>query len=236
MSDPLGGSTWLRRIARVPAWLAVAVLVVSSCALQGEEEAQVISDVQYELLGTSTSTTSTTVAERPIFDVSFFWHSAGDNRLREITRARDEAPGAAQTLRELVAGPLPEDIEANPDLISRLDQSMEPVLTQVDGRTYQIQINWSAEEDLSIEQATEFVCTATQFSTIDAITIVNTEGVAFTLSGVGAVPITGPATPSDFGGCVEEPLPVEASSQAEADGDEAGEDADGSESSTTTGP
>ncbi len=195
---------------RVKLSVALAVLFsATSCGLRGDEQAQVIEDVQYELLGTSTSTTSTTVADRPIFVVSFFWHTAGNNRLRVLTRALADPPSAGQTLTDLVAGPTPEDLEANPDLQTQLNETMEPRLSQVDGTTYQIQIQRPAEEQLTVEQAAEFVCTATQFVEIDAVTIVNADLVAFTLSGAGAVPIAGPARSDDFGGCVEDPLPVE---------------------------
>lgn len=206
----------------------VLALGVASCGLQEEQQAQVIEEVQYELLGTSTSTTSTTVAQRPSFMVSFFWHTAGGSRLRELERAVAERPTPGQTLTELVVGPTPEDLETNPDLQTQLNETMEPVLTQVDGTTYQIRIQRPAEEQLSVEQATEFVCTATQFDEIDAITIVNAEDIAFTLSGAGAVPIPGPARADDFGGCVEDP-PLELD-PAE------GEGGDDQESGTTTTP
>lgn len=214
-----------RAAARLVAFTSIALL--SACGLRGEEQAQVIDDVQYELLVTTTSTTSTTAPALPTFQVNFYWHSAGDNRLRVIERPREEPPTPGQTLLELVAGPTPEDIEENPDLLSRLDQSMQPELTQLEDNVYQIRIQWLAEDDLSIEQAAEFVCTATQFDGIDAITIVNNEGFTFTLSGVGAVPIAGPARPADFADCVEE-IPI---AEPEGDGD-----GDGAGSSTTTAP
>lgn len=195
--------------ARLPAVVIAFALVCVACGLQDEEQAQIIEEVQYELLGTSTSTTSTTIAERPTFIVSFFWHTAGDNRLRVLTRPRDERPSAAETLTELVAGPLPEDFETSPDLQTALSPTMEPRLSQVDGGNYQIQIEWPAEEQLTTEQAAEFVCTATQFAEIDAVTIVNADGVPFTLSGAGAIPIAGPARSTDFGDCEEDPIPGE---------------------------
>ena len=216
--------TWRVRLS-----IALAVLFSAvSCGLRGDEQAQVIEDVQYDLLGTTTSTTSTTIAERPSFEVSFFWHTAGDNRLRLVTRALADRPSPGQTLTDLVAGPTPEDLEANPDLQTQLNETMEPLLSRVEGSTYQIQISRPAEEQLTVEQAAEFVCTATQFSEIDAVTIVNADLVPFTLSGAGAVPIAGPARSDDFGGCIEDPLPGEVDP---ADGDAADPD---SESTTTT--
>lgn len=197
--------------------LAAAVLV-AACGLPGQKEAQVIEEVQYELLATTTSTTSTTVADSPIFVVSFYWHSAGDSRLRILNRPREDRPSASQTLVELAAGPSEEELETNPDLQTLLNETMEPVLTQVDGDTYQIQIQRPAEEALTTEQAAEFVCTATQFREIGAVTIVGTDGIAFTLSGTGAVAIAGPAQASDFGDCQEEPLPVEVDPLEEGDG------------------
>lgn len=214
---------------RVKLSVALAVLfTATSCGLRGDEQAEIIGDVQYELLGTSTSTTSTTVADRPIFAVSFFWHTAGDNRLRLLTRALADRPSPGQTLIDLVAGPTPEDLEASPDLQTQLNETMEPLLSQVDGTTYQIQIQRPAEEQLTVEQAAEFVCTATQFAEIDAVTIVNADLVPFTLSGAGAVPIAGPARSDDFGGCTEDPLPGDVE-PVEGDGTDPE-----SESTTTT--
>lgn len=214
--------------------VAVAiVLAAAACGVGGDEQAQIIEDVQYELLGTSTSTTSTTVVDSPIFTVFFYWHTAADNRLQVISRQRSERPSAGQTLTELVMGPLPEDLEANPDLVSRLDQSMEPRLSQVEGSTYQIQIQWPAEEALTTEQATELVCAAVQFVDVEAVTIVNADLVPFTLSGAGAVPIAGPARGDDFGGCVEVPLPVEVDAEGDGTEDQDGQDAEGTTTTTS---
>lgn len=224
-----------RPVAKWVALLCALLLVAGACGLQEEEQAELIEEVQYDLLGTTTSTTSTTVVDTPIFPVFFFWHTAGDNRLRQITRTLAERPSAAQVLTELVDGPLAEDLEQNPDLQSRLDPSMEPQISQVDGGTYQIQITWPAEDGLTTEQAAEFVCTATQFAEIDAITIVNNdeEPFTFTLSGAGAVPIPGPARTTDFGECIEELLTVD----PELDPENTEEDAEDPEAqSTTTSP
>lgn len=206
--------------------LAMA-MIATACSVPEQSEAQVIEEVQYELLATTTSTTSTTVADSPIFVVSFYWHSAGDSRLRIINRPREVRPSASQTLIELVAGPSEEELETNPDLQTLLNETMEPALTQVDGDIYQIQIQRPAEEALSTEQAAEFVCTATQFREIGAVTIVGIDDIPFTLSGTGAVPIAGPAKASDFGDCQEEPLPIE------VDPLEDGED-DGATTTTTS--
>ncbi len=203
------------------------LLAAAGCGLDTEEQAEVIEDVQYDLLSTSTSTTSTTVPERPSFTVNFYWHTASNNGLRILQRLREERPSPAQTLTELVVGPLPEDFEENPDLQTQLDPTMEPQLSQVDGSTYQIQIVWPAEEQLTTEMAAEFVCTATQFAEIDAVTIVNSEGVPFALSGAGAIPIVGAARPVDFGDCEEDPLPGEVEP-------EDGEGQDGETTTTTT--
>jgi len=192
------------------------VFCLTACGLQSEQQAEAIEDVQFDLLATSTSTTSTTVPDSPTFAVSFFWHS-GDNRLRLLTRLREERPSPEQTLQELVIGPLEEDLVDNPDLQTQLNETMAPVLTQIDGSTYQIQIQQLAEEALTTEQAAEFVCTATQFREIDAVTIVGIDDVPFTLSGSGAVAIAGPARSTDFNDCKEELLPVEA--DAEGDGE-----------------
>lgn len=212
---------------RIKLAIALAIAVVAaSCGLQEEDQATALEEVQYDLLDTTTSTTSTTVADRPSFAVLFYWHTASDNRLRIVRRPLAERPSAGQTLSELVAGPLPEDLEDNPDLQNQLDQSMEPRLTQIDDRTFQIQIQWNAEEALTTEQAAELVCTATQFAEIEAVTIVNADDEPFTLSGVGAVAIAGPAKASDFGDCAEEPAFIEV--------DPADEEADDPDSESTT--
>lgn len=213
------------------------VVAASSCGVGGEEEATAIDDVDFELLGTTTSTTSTTVPARPLFTVTFYWHTAADDRLVAIERQREEAPSAQETLDELIVGPSADELEANPDLLSRIDASLAPELDQVDGTTYQVRIQQSSEDSLTTEQAAEIICTLTQFSAIDAIAIVDPEGVAFTLSGSGAVPIEGPARRSDFSDCVEDPLPGE---NADEDGGGDGETVDGeddpdAESTTTTG-
>lgn len=208
--------------------LVAVALAASGCGLTAEDQAEVIEEVQYELLGTTTSTTSTTVANFPTFPVVLFWHTAGDNRLKPINRLLSEPPSAAQTLNELVAGPTPEEQEANPDVQNQLDPTMEPRLSQIDGDVYQIQIQRSIDEQLTSEQAAEFVCTATQFPEINAVTIVNQDDEPFNLSGAGAVPIPGPARISDFNDCVEEQLPVD---PEPAEGED-----DGSGESTTTSP
>lgn len=215
-------------MTRYVAYAAALILLLAACGLEGEDQAQVIEEVQYDLLETTTSTTSTTVAESPVFGVLFYWHSAGDSRLRVVPRAREERPSASQTLQQLVIGPLEEDLETNPDLQTLLNETMEPVLTQVEGSTYQIQIQQLAEEALTTEQAAEFVCTATQFDEIDAVTIVGIDDVPFFLSGAGAVAIAGPARASDFGDCQEEPLP------GEVEAAEGEEDPDAEGTTTTT--
>lgn len=212
--------------------LAAFLVCLAACGLQAEQQAEVIEEVQFELLGTTTSTTSTTVPESPVFSVTFYWHTAGDNnRLQAITRVREEPPTAGRTLSELVLGPTQEDLEADPNLQNLLDPSMEPQLSQVEGSIYQIQIQWPIDDGLNTEEAAEFVCTATQFPEIAAITIVNTEGEQFSLSGTGAVAIAGPARASDFNDCEEDPLPVDPDAEVEGD-TEVDPDA---ETTTTTG-
>ncbi len=188
---------------------------LAACGLQEEEQARVIEDVPFELLGTTTSTTSTTVPESTFFPVLFYWHTASDNRLQVVSRAKEEASTAADTLRELVNGPTQEELEENPNLQPRLDPSMEPRLFQIEGSTYQIQIQRPIDEALTTEQAAEFVCTATQFAEIEAVTIVNSDGAQFTLSGTGAVAIAGPARKADFNDCVQEDLQVDVDPDAE---------------------
>jgi hypothetical protein len=211
-------SAWLGRVA-ARVLLAIIAVFSTSCGLDGQTGAEVIAadDVDYELLGTTTSTTSTTLVETPIFAVSFFWHTAGDNSLRQVVRGRDSQPDPAMTLLELVAGPTAADLEQNPDLQTRLDESMEPeLLGPDDDGQARIRIQRSAEESLTTDQAAEFVCTATQFQAISAITIVDADDTPFSLSGLGAVPIVGAARPSDFGDCVEDPLPGETNEPEES--------------------
>ena len=205
------------------------ILFLGSCGLDGEETARIIEtdDVDYELLGTTTSTTSTTVNDRPIFVVSLFWHTTGESRLRSITRGKDSPPAPGATLLELVAGPTAAELEDNPELQSRLDPSMEPELFQQEDGTYRIRIQQLADEALTTDQAAEFVCTITQFAEIEAVTIVASDDSPFSLSGLGAVPIIGAARPSDFGDCAEEPLPGDV-----PEGEE-GEAPDASSTSTT---
>jgi hypothetical protein len=198
---------------------AACMLLLGACGLEGEENARVIAidDVDYELLGTTTSTTSTTVNDQPIFVVSLYWHTTGESRLRSIIRGKDSPPAPGATLLELVAGPTAAELEINPELQSRLDPSMEPELFQLDDGTYRIRIQQLADEALTTDQAAEFVCTITQFSDIDAVTIIDAEDVPFSLSGLGAVPIIGPARSSDFGDCIEEPVPGETTDGEEPD-------------------
>jgi len=201
-------------IGKTLASVAMA-FTLTACGLESEQAAEVLEEVQFDLLATSTSTTSTTMPESPVFPVQFYWHTAGDNRLQAISRDKEVRPSAGETLRELVQGPTQEDLEANLNLQNRLDPSMEPQLFQIEDSTYQIQINWPIDEALTIEQAAEFVCTAAQFAEIDAVTIVNLDGEQFTLSGTGAVAIAGPARASDFNDCIEQDLPVEIDPDAE---------------------
>ena len=79
------------------------------------------------------------------------FRSAGDNRLRKITRARDEAPNAAQTLRELVAGPLPEDIEASYATSALLSDAYEESFetTELNFRRTRLQLN-SVSQQVSL--------------------------------------------------------------------------------------
>jgi hypothetical protein len=195
--------------------LAISVLMgllLGSCGLPRQDQAEVIAaeNVDYELLGTTTSTTSTTIVDQPTFEVSFYWHTASDNSLRQVIRGRDTAPDPVATLLELVAGPTAADLEENPDLQTRLDESMQPeLLGPDDNGAVLIRIQRSAEEALTTDQAAEFVCTVAQFDRINTVTIVDAEDTPFSLSGLGAVPIVGSARPSDFGDCVEDPLPGE---------------------------
>lgn len=197
---------------RITAIVPLMILLISSCGLPSQDRAEVIAaeNVDYELLGTTTSTTSTTVVAQPIFAVSFYWHTASDNSLRQVTRGRDTRPDPVATLLELVAGPTAADLEQNPDLQTRLDESMQPeLLGPDDNGAVRIRIQRSAEEALTTDQAAEFVCTAVQFERINTVTIVDADDTPFSLSGLGAVPIVGPARPSDFGDCVEDPVPGE---------------------------
>lgn len=203
---------------------------MAACGLDGEESARIIEsdDVDYDLLGTTTSTTSTTANNRPTFAVSLFWHTTGESRLRSITRAKDSPPAPGATLQELVIGPTAAELEDNPELQSRLDPSMEPELFQQEDGAYRIRIQQLADEALTTDQAAEFVCTITQFAEIDAVTIVASDDSPFSLSGLGAVPIIGPARPSDFGDCAEEPSPGETPEGEEGDATDEG-------STSTTG-
>ncbi len=219
----------MRRIAAVA---LACTFIAAACGLTGDENAEIIAseNVDYELLGTTTSTTSTTINELPVFVVRLYWHTTGESRLRSVTRGKDAQPAPGATLQELVTGPTATELEANPELQNLLDPSMEPELFQLEDGTYRIRIQQLADEALTTDQAAEFVCTITQFAAIVSVTIVDSDDTPFSLSGLGAVPIIGPAQPSDFGDCIEEPLP----------GEETTDDAEDSEgtdptSSTTTG-
>lgn len=197
--------------------LLASLLVVSSCGLAGEDQAELIAaeDVDYELLGTTTSTTSTTVVAQPTAEALFYWHAGADDGLRVIVRGLDAQPDPASTLLDLVAGPTASDLEKNPDLVARVDESMQPELIGPDENgQVQIRIQRPAEEALTTDQAAEFVCTATQFSSISSVLIVDAEGVPFSLSGLGAVAIQGAAQRSDFGDCTEDLPPGEAEAEA----------------------
>lgn len=206
--------------ARV-ASLGVSLILLVGCGLTGQEQAELIAaeNVDYELLGTTTSTTSTTVVAQPTFAVIFYWHAAGDNSLRQVTKGRETQPDPMQTLRELVAGPTAADLEENPDLQARLDESMQPeVIGPDENGQVTIRIQRPADEPLTTDQAAEFVCTVTQFESISSVVIVDANDTPFSLSGLGAVALQGPARPSDFGDCVEDqPLP-----DAEESGDNEG--------------
>lgn len=213
--------------------MAVALtcmFLLGACGLDGEQSARIIAsdDVDYELLGTTTSTTSTTVIDQPIFVVSLYWHTTGESRLRAVARGKDSPPAPGSTLLELVAGPTAAELETNPELQSRLDPSMEPELFQQDDGTYRIRIQQLTDEALTTDQAAEFVCTITQFAEIDAVTIIGADDLPFSLSGLGAVPIIGPARSADFGDCIEEPLPGEILDDEETEEPDPG-------ASTTTG-
>ncbi len=200
--------------------LVAAAVLSMSCGVSGQESAELIAaeNVDYELLGTTSSTTSTTVVDEPMFAVSLYWHTAGTSDLRKVVRGRESEALPGQTLLDLAAGPTTAEVEANPDLQSRLDPSMEPELFGPDDQgLYRIRIQRSPEEALTTDQAAEIVCTITQFETIASVIIVDAEDTPFSLSGVGAVAIVGPARPADFGDCVETVPP-----------------ADGEDSTTTT--
>lgn len=217
----------MRRSAAIALGFA---LISGACGLAGEENAEIIAaeDVDYELLGTTTSTTSTTINDLPIFVVRLYWHTTGESRLRSITRGKDAQPSPGATLIELVTGPTAGELETNPELQSLLDPSMEPELFQQEDGTHRIRIQQLADEALTTDQAAEFVCTITQFTGIESVTIVDSDDMPFSLSGLGAVPIIGPARPSDFGDCIEEPLP----GQQETDDTE---DPEATSSTTTEG-
>lgn len=213
------------------ATVLACVFLTAACGLPSEENAQIIAseEVDYELLGTTTSTTSTTVNDLPVFVVRLYWHTTGESRLRSVTRGKDAQPAPGATLIELVAGPTVGELEANPELQSQLDPSMEPELLKQEDGAFRIRIQRLADEALTTDQAAEFVCTVTQFAEINSVTIVDAEDTPFGLSGLGAVPIIGPARPSDFGDCIEEPLLVEQIDETE------GEESDPDSSTTTAG-
>ncbi len=202
----------IARPARTGSALVAAMALLLSCGVSGQESAELIAaqNVDYELLGTTSSTTSTTVVDEPMFAVALYWHTAGTSGLRKVVRGRESEPLPGQTLLDLAAGPTTAEVEANPDLQSRLDPSMEPELFGPDDQgLYRIRIQRSPEEALTTDQAAEIVCTITQFEAIAAVIIVDVDDTPFSLSGVGAVPIVGPARPSDFGDCVEAVPPPE---------------------------
>ena len=183
-------------------------IVVAACGIPIDEAATPIDPetVEYELLATTTSTTSTTVVEAPRIFVNFYWHGI-DNRLAVVPKGRETNPSPQETLQELVAGPLETDLEESPDLVTLLDDTMEPVLISPEtGDVYRIQINRAAAEVLTTDQAAEFVCTVTQFDEIGLVEIIDLEGELYSLSGFGAVALNGPAKASDFGDCEPEPL------------------------------
>lgn len=196
-------------IARATSLVLTFVLLLAACRIPLDEEARAIQgdEVEFNLLDEGTSTTSTTVVERPRFSIRLFWHNAVDNRLVIVQKGREMAPEPDEALLELVAGPTEADREINENLQTVLDQSMEPEVVGVIEGVYRIRINRQSEELLSTLQAAEFVCTLTQFVGIEQVEIVDPEDNLFSLSGVGAVALNGPARAADFGDCQEEPLP-----------------------------
>lgn len=196
-------------IARVTSLVLTFVLLLAACRIPLDEEARAIQgdEVEFNLLDEGPSTTSTTVPERPRFSIRLFWHNAVDNRLVIVQKGRETAPEPDEALLELVAGPTEADREINENLQTVLDQSMEPEVVGVIEGVYRIRINRQSEELLSTLQAAEFVCTLTQFVGIEQVEIVDPEDNLFSLSGVGAVALNGPARAADFGDCQEEPLP-----------------------------
>ena len=135
----------MRRIAAVA---LACTFIAAACGLTGDENAEIIAseNVDYELLGTTTSTTSTTINELPVFVVRLYWHTTGESRLRSVTRGKDAQPAPGATLQELVTGPTATELEANPELQNLLDPSMEPELFQLEDGTYRIRIQQLADD------------------------------------------------------------------------------------------
>ncbi len=193
-------------------WVLGSLLALSACRIPMDDEARPldVEVVEFDLLETTTSITTPEIVVLPRFVLRLYWHTASDNRLVIAEKGRETAPSAQEALTELAIGPLEADLQLNPDLQTLLDATMEPLLSGPDDNgIHRIQINRPATEALGTAQVAELVCTVTQFASIEQVEVVDPGGELFSLSGAGAVAITGPARASDFGDCEEELLPTE---------------------------
>ncbi len=210
----------MRRIRLAPILLAFVTLT-AGCGLNMDTQAELIDagSVEYGLLETTTSTTSSTIAIEPTQVVNFYWHNGADNRLVVVPKGRDVEQQPGDALLELVAGPLESDLEDFPNTVTLLDITTAPMLVGPDeAGVFQIRINRLAEEPLTTGEAAELVCTAVQFPAIERVQITDLEGNPFSLSGNGAVALTEPAKAENFGNCLPDPLPTDESTTTSTSG------------------
>lgn len=186
-----------------------AALLIASCGLALEDEAQPITSVPFSLLGTTTSTTQAEPAN-PAFELQLFWISSADESLIAVSRPQEDQPSVQDALDALVRGPNEAEQELYPEARSPSSVSslLNPVARPVENGHLIIEVADGTElRDANRLPAAVIVCTVTQFKVITSVEIRDIDGT-IPLTDSGSQSIEGAATRGNYNDCiptVEEP-------------------------------
>jgi hypothetical protein len=166
-----------------PTGLACVALGLAACTTPSENQAVVIDDVPYDLLGTVNSTPITESEPQGPFELELFFISEADETLVRVVRAREQPPGLQETIDALMVGPT----EAELALVAmrpRLSESLNPVAASPTGGLLAITVSDEAQfRDLNNRLPSQvLVCTLTQFDNVEAVELRDS---------IGPIPLTG---------------------------------------------
>jgi hypothetical protein len=176
-------------------------VALAACTTPSENEAVVIDEVPYELLGTVNSTPTTSTEPQGPFELELFFISEADETLIRVVRAREQPPGLQETIDALMMGPTEAEL-AQVAMRPRLSESLNPVASPPTGGLLAITVSDEAQfRDLNNRlPAQVLVCTLTQFDTVDAVELRDSIG-PIPLSGANSESIGSQARRENYNGC-----------------------------------